>query len=71
MLPCGREAAEGTAREVAEQVASTRFPLNGHGESVAVTLAVGIVAFPPAGPALAGSLSTPLLEAGPAPSMAT
>jgi GGDEF domain-containing protein len=70
MLPCDREAAEGTAREVAEQVASTRFPLNGHGESVAVTLAVGIVAFPPAGPALAGSLSTPLLEAGPAPSMA-
>lgn len=70
MLPCDRETAEETARELAEQVGTTRFPLNGHGASVEVALAVGIVAFPPAGPVLAKSLSTPLLEAGPAPSMA-
>jgi hypothetical protein len=70
MLPCDREAAEETARELAQQVGSTRFPLNGHGASVEVALAVGIVAFPPAGPVLAQSIPTPLLEAGPAASMA-
>jgi glycosyltransferase involved in cell wall biosynthesis len=70
MLPCDREAAEATALEVVQRVASTSFPLNGHGETVDVALAVGIVAFPPSGPVLAESLPTPMLEAGPAPSMA-
>jgi GGDEF domain-containing protein len=70
MLPCDRDAAEETARELAQRVGETRFPVNGHGESIEVALAVGIVAFPPSGPVLTESISAPLLEAGPATSMA-
>jgi poly-beta-1,6-N-acetyl-D-glucosamine synthase len=70
ILPCDREAAEATARELTRQIEATRFPLNGHGESVEVGLAVGIVAFPPTGSVLAQSIQTPLLDPGPAASMA-
>jgi biofilm PGA synthesis N-glycosyltransferase PgaC len=70
ILPCDREAAEATARELTQQIEATRFPLNGHGESVEVALAVGIVAFPPTGSVLAQSIQTPMLEPGPAASMA-
>jgi GGDEF domain-containing protein len=70
MLPCDRDTAEETARDIAQQVRAIRFPLNGHGETVEVALAVGIVAFPPTGPVFTQSISTPLLEPGPAASMA-
>lgn len=70
VLPCGREAAEDTAREVAHQVEDTPFPAGGHRETIEVALAVGIVAFPASGPVIARSIPTPLLEAGPAPSIA-
>jgi GGDEF domain-containing protein len=70
VLNCERDAAEDTARELAHQVEATRFPLNGHGSTVQVALAVGILAFPPAGPAPAPSPPAALLEANPAPSIA-
>jgi poly-beta-1,6-N-acetyl-D-glucosamine synthase len=70
VLPCDREAAEDTARELAHQVGTTRFSLNGHGATVEVTLAVGIVAFPPTGPVLTRSIPAALLETNPAVAVA-
>jgi biofilm PGA synthesis N-glycosyltransferase PgaC len=71
VLLCDREAAEETAREVVEGVGITRFSLNGHGPTAQVTLGFGIVAFPPAEPALARSARRSLLEVNAAASIAS
>jgi biofilm PGA synthesis N-glycosyltransferase PgaC len=69
LMPGDREAAERRARELVEQFETTPIPLNGHGATVFVTLACGVIAFPQTGPPLARSIPVPLLEAQPAASM--
>jgi hypothetical protein len=70
LLPGDREDAERAAAEVVEDFETRPTTRMGHGVSVSLTLACGVIAFPPAGPPLAQSIAVPMLEAGPAPSPA-
>ncbi len=63
LLPGERDAAERTARRLVRRFEATPLSFNGHGATVAVTLACGIIAFPQAGPALARSIPVSMLEA--------
>ena len=64
LLPGDRVAAERAARAVVQLFEATPFGLNGRGMSTQVTLACGIIAFPPFGPALSGPVpvSQPALD---------
>lgn len=66
LVPGDREAAERPASEVMRLLRSTPVPLNGNGATTRVTLACGIIAFPPAGPPLARPVQLPAVEHGPA-----
>lgn len=71
LLPGDREAAEQIAGELVRRFDTTPLSLNGHGATVNVTLACGIIAFPQAGPPLTRSIAVPMLEADPAPSISS
>jgi poly-beta-1,6-N-acetyl-D-glucosamine synthase len=71
LVPGDREAAERTADELVRQFEASRVPLNGHGASAEVTLSCGIIAFSHGGPPLARSIPPAMLDAEPAPSMAS
>jgi poly-beta-1,6-N-acetyl-D-glucosamine synthase len=66
-----RQAAERIAAEVVNHFVATPLSLNGHGATAMVTLACGIIAFPQAGPPVAQSIPVAMLEAEPAPAMAS
>jgi poly-beta-1,6-N-acetyl-D-glucosamine synthase len=66
LLAGDREAAERSASELVELVEAAPPALNGHGETVPVKLACGIIAFPQAGPPLARSIPVSVLDAQPA-----
>lgn len=67
-----REAAERTAAELVQEIEAAPLPLNGHGATVSVSLACGIIAFPADGVPLAQSIPVPpMLEPEPAAAMAT
>ncbi len=66
LLSGDRESAERTARDLVQRFGETRVPLNGHGDTVKVTLACGLIAFPQAGPPLVRSLPVAMLDPGPA-----
>jgi hypothetical protein len=66
-----RDRAQQIAHDVVrdfDQGPATRI---GHGATVNLTLACGVIAFPQAGPPLAQSISVPVLEPDPASSLAT
>jgi biofilm PGA synthesis N-glycosyltransferase PgaC len=71
LLPGDRVTAERAARAVVQLFEATPVALNGRGGSTRVTLACGIIAFPPSGPPLSGPEPVPQLELDPAPSVAT
>jgi biofilm PGA synthesis N-glycosyltransferase PgaC len=61
LLPGERESAERTARQVVERFEEAPVAFNGHGPSVPVKLACGIIAFSEGGPPLARSIPVPVL----------
>lgn len=71
LLPGDREAAEGTVYELLQSFEASPLSLNGHGQAAEVALACGLIAFPQAGPPLARSIPTPMIEAGAATSIAS
>jgi poly-beta-1,6-N-acetyl-D-glucosamine synthase len=67
LLHGDRDAAERTAGELVKQFQATSVSINGNGATAPVTLACGIIAFPPAGPPFARSIpEEPMLGAEPA-----
>jgi glycosyltransferase involved in cell wall biosynthesis len=66
LLPCDREAAERTARELVASFQISPLPGNGHSAASRVTLACGLIAFPQAGPPFTRSIPIPVLDVGPA-----
>ncbi|HEX5303352.1 MAG TPA: glycosyltransferase [Streptosporangiaceae bacterium] len=69
LLPGDRDAAELAASALVQLFEVTRVPLNGRGATTSISLAYGIIAFPPSGPPL--SSAVPPLELDPAPSIVT
>jgi biofilm PGA synthesis N-glycosyltransferase PgaC len=69
LLPGNRETAEQLAGEFVRRFETIPLPLSGYGATAKITLACGIIAFPPAGPPLAKSIPVPMLEADPASSI--
>jgi glycosyltransferase involved in cell wall biosynthesis len=71
LLPGERDMAERTARQLVQRFETTPLSLNGHGNTVSVTLACGIIAFPQGGPPLVRAIPVRMLEADPATSTAS
>jgi biofilm PGA synthesis N-glycosyltransferase PgaC len=71
LLPGDRGAAERAAEAIVQLFDATPVASNGRGTSIPVTLAYGIIAFPPSEPVMSGSVPAPQLELDPACSVAT
>jgi biofilm PGA synthesis N-glycosyltransferase PgaC len=71
VVPSAREDAQGTAHAVIRDFDESPATPLGHGAFARLALSCGIIAFPQAGPPSAESITPPVLDVGPATSLAT